>query len=242
LVAIEAVSLQEYDDAIAAADQAKAALNKAKADIDYTKVYSPISGYVGKSNVTEGTLVTANQVGILTTVTQLDPIYVDMAQPTKDMLQLGQQKEIPVSLIMEGTEYQNTGVLKFSEVFADESTDSVRLRAKFSNKDKKLIPGMFVNAKLHLKPIDAITVPQKATNRGPDGSLIVWVVDQNNVAKPRPIKAEKTSDDNWIVSEGLADGEVVILEGFQKLSDGAKVKPIAVQTLFAKEGGIAERR
>ncbi len=230
LIEVEAVSKQEFDDITAAFVQAKADVKKAKTNLNYTKVYAPISGYIGKSNLTEGALVTANQTEVLTTITQLDPIYVDMAQPTKDVLAMGNQNEIPVSLIVDDQNYEQTGTLKFSENFADESTDSVRLRAKFSNKNKKLIPGMFVVAKLHLKPIEAITVPQKAATRMPDGNLSIWVVGADNIAKLRIIKAEKTFSDSWIVSEGLEENELVIVEGFLKIADGIKVNPITLET------------
>lgn len=221
----DAISKQEFDDINATFAQAKADVSKARKNFDYTKVLAPISGYIGKSNVTEGALVTANQAEVLTTITQLDPIYVDMEQPSKDVIAIGHHKEIPVSLTTEDPTYQNTGKLKFSEMFADESTDSVRLRAIFSNKDKKLIPGMFVSAKLNLTPFEAITVPQRATTRTPTGGLVVWVVEAENIAKSRPIKATKIFGDSWIVEEGLTEGETIIYEGFQKISDGAKVSP-----------------
>ena len=167
----DAISKQDFDDITSAYAKAEADLKKAATNLAYTRVLAPISGYIGKSNVTEGMLVNANQAGVLTTITQLDPIYVDMVQPAKDVLRLGDQTEIPVNLVIDEVEYKEMGTLKFAEKFADEGTDSVRLRAIFSNKDQKLIPGMFVNAKLHLKPIEAIIVPQKATSRAPDGSL-----------------------------------------------------------------------
>lgn len=229
LLKVEGVSKQEYDDINAALAKAKSDYKKAKQNLDYSKVAAPISGYIGKSNVTEGAIVTANQAMPLTTITELDPLYVDMVQPSKDSLKIGDQKNITVSLSIDGEEHEEKGKLKFTEVFADEGTDSVRLRAKFSNKNKKLIPGMFVNAKLHLKPIKAITVPQRATIRNPDGSLMIWVVENGNVAKARMIKAEQSLDDKWIVLDGLQDGEIIVYEGFLKLADGAKVKPVAIE-------------
>jgi len=227
LVELDAVSKQEYDDAVASYESAKATAELARNNLDYAKVMAPISGYIGKNNITEGRLVTKNQADVLTTITQLDPVYVDMAQPTRDMLKLENQKEIKVTVLTDDPAYKNSGTLKFSEVFADESTDSVRLRAIFSNKDGKLIPGMFVTGKLHLKPIEAVIVPQKATTRTPDGNLLVFVVKEG-IAKARSIKAEQTYNDNWVVIEGLEDGEVVILEGYQKIADGAKVNPVEV--------------
>ncbi len=224
----DAISKQEFDDINAALAKAQADVKKAKTNLVYTKVYAPISGYIGKSNITEGALVTANQATILTTITQLDPIYVDMAQPSRDMIKLGNQEEIEVTLIVDGGIGENKGTLKFSEVFADETTDSVRLRAIFDNKDKKLIPGMFVNAKLHLKPIEAITIPQRAANRGFDGNLVVWVVDKDNIVKSRSIKSDQISEDKWIVLDGLEEGDVIVYEGFQKISEGAKIKPVFI--------------
>ncbi len=226
----DAVSKQEFDDVEAAFAQANAEAEAAKKKLDYTKVYAPISGYIGKSNVTEGALVTANQMAALTTITELNPIYVDMVQPSKEAVKMGDQKEIEVSLKTDDAAYKNVGKLKFTEVFVDVSTDSVRLRAIFSNKDKKLLPGMFVKAKLHLKEMEAITVPQRVASRGPDGNLMVWTVDKENSAKPRVIKASQALGDSWIVEEGLEDGVVIICEGFQKLVDGAKVKPILMVT------------
>lgn len=221
----DAISKQEYEDIYAQFIQADSLVKKAQTNLSYTQVLAPISGYIGKSNFTEGTLVTANQATVLTTITQLDPIYIDMVQPSRDMIKLGDQTEIAVSLLGDGFVYDNVGVLKFSEMFADASTDSVRLRAVFDNKDKKFIPGMFVRARLHLKPIEAISVPQKAASRGPNGVLTVWVVEDDSVHK-REIKASQTSQDLWIVDEGLKEGDLVVLEGFQKLVDGAKIKPV----------------
>lgn len=228
LLNLDAVSRQEYDDITASLAQARANFKTAKTNLTYTKVLAPISGYVGKSNITEGMLVTANQVDFLTTITQLDPIYVDMAQSTKDAMLMGDQKGIPVSVFVDDIEVENSGTLKFVEVFADETTDSVRLRAQFSNKSKKLIPGMFVTAKLHLKPFYALTVPQVAATRAPDGSLIVWVVE-NGLAKMRVVKADQAYGDSWIIKEGINEGDTIIYEGFMKIAEGAPVNPVELK-------------
>lgn len=225
LLALDVVSKQEADDLEAAFSQAESEAKRAQMNLKYTKVLAPISGYIGKSNLTEGALVTANQVEVLTTITQLDPIYVDMVQSTQEALQLGDQSDILVTVNNENGGVISEGRLKFSEVFADASTDSIRLRAVFSNENKKLIPGMFVTAKLHLKPVEAVLVPQRAAMRAANGGLMVWVV-QEGVAKMRPIKAEKTFEDFWVVDEGLENGEVVILEGYQKIGDGMKVNAV----------------
>ena len=228
MLAVDAVSKQEYEDSVAAYEQARSEVNRAQTNLNYARVYAPISGYIGKSNLSEGTLVTANQEQVLTTITQLDPIYVDLVLPSRDALELNNYQKIPVSVIVDEVEYETRGTLKFAEVFADESTDSVRLRAVFANKNKKLLPGMFVNARLHLKKSGTITVPQRSTNRGPDGNLAVLIVGPDNILKSRIIKAEQTSGDRWIVTEGLDDGDMIVYEGFQKLADGAKIKPLPV--------------
>ncbi len=222
----DAVSKQEFDDAVATYALADADFRKARTNLDFSKVLAPISGFVGKSNVTEGALASVTASPILTTITQLDPIYVDVVQPSKDALKMSEQIGIEVGLINDELNYSERGELKLVEVFADESTDSVRLRAIFKNAERKLIPGMFVNARLFLKPFEAITVPQKAASRAPDGSLLVWVVTPENTAKMRPIKASQIFGDSWIVSEGLQEGEVVIVAGFLKIAEGAVVNPV----------------
>ncbi len=236
LLELDAVSKQEHDEAATELAQAQADFKKSKTELAYTKVLAPISGYVGKSNIPSGMLVTANQAEVLTTIIQIDPVYVDMTQPSKEAEKLSEQKGIPVSLTIDEVPYENQGVFLFSETFVDDSTDSVRLRAEFSNKNKKLMPGMFVTAKLHLKSFEAITIPQRATIRGNDGNLIVWVVDENNIAKPRPIKSSQAFNDTWIVEEGLNEGEKIIYEGFQKIADGAKVNPVLAPVEEKSEG------
>lgn len=226
LLAQDAISKQEFDDIKASFAAAQSEFSAAKKNLEYTKILAPISGHIGKSNITEGALVTANQTNILTTITQLDPVYVDFEQPSRDVISAGHHKKIPVTLFTDDPDYQNTGEVLFSEKFVDESTDSVRLRAIFQNKDQKLLPGMFVKGKIYLKPFKAITVPQRAASRAPNGALTVWVVDEGSFAKPRIIKADKIYQDSWIVKDGVNEGEIIVYEGFQKLADGAKVKPI----------------
>jgi len=228
LLASEAISKQEFDDVMASYGLAESEFKKAKTNLEYSKVLAPISGYIGKSNFTEGALVSANQIDVLTTITQLDPIYVDMAQPSKDFAKIENQKDLVVSAIIDGETYEEAGILQFSEVFVDPATDSVRLRALFPNKAKKLLPGMFVNAKIHLSENEVITVPQKATTRGSDGVLTVFVVDENNIIKTQAIKEGNISGDSWIVLEGLNEGDMVVYEGHQKIAEGAKVNPVEV--------------
>lgn len=226
----DAISKQEFDDIQASESQAKSDYAKAKKDLDYTKVLAPISGYIGKTNYTEGALVTANQSEPLVTITQLDPVYVDLQQATADVIAAGHHKNVPVTLVSKDQTLQKKGTLKFSEKFADQDTDSVNLRAVFSNKDQKLLPGMFVTAKVHLKAFNAVTIPQRVTSRVANGGLSVFVVQPDNTVKMRVIKADKIFGDSWIVEEGLEEGEIVVYEGFQKIADGAKIKPVTLKT------------
>ena len=251
LVKIEAVSKQANDDAQAGLKQAqaevaaaKAALDKAKIDLDYTRLKSPIAGRIGRSAVTAGALVTANQVQALATVQQLDPIYVDLTQSSADMLRLrgeiaagrlqaGAKGELPVKLILEdGSEYAAEGRLALSEVTVDESTDSMTLRAQFSDADGVLLPGMYVRARLPQGTrSDAILVPHKALSRDPLGNALVMAVDAESKVVARPVQVAQSLGENWVVTSGVKAGERIIIEGLQKVRPG-----VAVQ---AEEAGAA---
>ncbi len=229
LVINDAVSKQELSDAGAEYAKAVSELSKAKKNLEFTKVLAPISGYIGKTNVTEGALVTANQTQVMTTITQLDPIYVDLEQSTKDVAAMIDEDGIEVKVSTEDKNYEKVGTLKFREMFADESTDSVRLRAVFSNEDRKLLPGMFVTARVSLPSFEAITVPQRVTNRAPNGNLVVFVVGEDGAVASRPIKADRVFGDSWIVEGGISEGEKNVYEGFQKIREGIKINPIDPQ-------------
>ncbi len=229
LVINDAVSKQELSDAGAEYAKAVSELSKAKKNLEFTKVLAPISGYIGKTNVTEGALVTANQTQVMTTITQLDPIYVDLEQSTKDVAAMIDEDGIEVKVSTEDKNYEKVGTLKFREMFADESTDSVRLRAVFSNEDRKLLPGMFVTARVSLPSFEAITVPQRVTNRAPNGNLVVFVVGEDGAVASRPIKAVRVFGDSWIVEGGISAGEKNVYEGFQKIREGIKINPIDPQ-------------
>lgn len=244
LVKIDAVSKQANDDAQAALKQAqaevaaaKAALDKARIDLDYTRLKSPISGRIGRSAVTPGALVTANQVQALATVQQLDPIYVDLTQSSADMLrmraeiaagrlQAGAKGEVPVKLILEdGSEYAVEGRLALSEVTVDEGTGSVTLRARFPNADGVLLPGMYVRARLPQGTrSEAILVPHKALSRDPLGNALVMVVNAESKVEARPVKVAQSLASDWVVTGGLAAGERIIVEGLQKARPGAPVQ------------------
>ncbi|MBN3132180.1 efflux RND transporter periplasmic adaptor subunit [Pectobacterium brasiliense] len=237
------VSKQDYDQAVATSRQADAAVQAAKAAVDtaqinlaYTKVNSPIEGRVGKSTVTEGALVATGQATALTTVQQLDPIYVDVTQSSNDFLQLKKELEngtlkqsegkANVRLLLEnGTEYTEAGTLEFSDVTVDETTGSITLRAIFPNPQHNLLPGMFVRARLDsgVNPT-ALLVPQQGVSRDPRGQATAMVVGEGDKVEPRTLKTSKAIGDKWLVTEGLKAGDRVIVTGLQKIRPGAQVK------------------
>ena len=239
LVAQNAVSKQEYDDVIAQKEQAQAAISVAEAAVDvakvnmgYTKVYAPISGRISRSYVTEGTLVTTNQAQQLATITQLDPVYIDMQESGASIITLRQsmrkQGSMDVELTVDevtGKRYEQKGSVKFSEVTVDESTGSVTLRAEMPNPDGVLLPGLFVKGHVITGRENALLVPQRATTRQPDGSLSVYVVNQNNEVEGRTLEIGKIYRDQYVVLNGVNEGEKVIVTGYQKVKPGAKVNP-----------------
>ena len=246
LVAIKAVSQQEYDDASALLKQveadvavSQAAVDTARINLAYTSVKAPISGRIGRSTVTDGALVTANQTAPMAAIQQLDPIYVDVTQSSAELLRLkrnlanGEIKgknggQAKVKLLLEdGSSYPQEGTLKLSEVAVEQETGSVTLRALFPNPDQLLLSGMFVRAILEEgTKEDAILVPQRGVTRSPNGSAMVMVVGAEEKVEPRVIKVSRTVGDNWLVSDGLKAGDRVILEGIQKARPGTPVKAI----------------
>ncbi|MGO3911734.1 efflux RND transporter periplasmic adaptor subunit [Huaxiibacter chinensis] len=245
LVGTQYVSRQEYDQAVANARQADASVMAAQAGVEtarinlaYTKVSSPISGRIGKSTVTEGALVTNGQVTALATVQQLDPIYVDVTQSSTDFMQLQQsslqkgQGTRTVQLLMEnGQPYPLKGTLQFSDVTVDESTGSITLRAVFPNPQHRLLPGMFVRARIDegIQP-DAILVPQQGVTRTPRGDATVLVVDEQNKVESRTVVAPQAIGDRWLVTQGLKNGDRVIVSGLQKVRPGVAVVATADAT------------
>ena len=245
LVKIKGVSQQDYDDANAALKQSeadvayqKALVENAHINLAYTKVKAPISGRIGRSTVTDGALVTANQPAPLATIQQLDSMYVDVTQSSAELLRLKRSLaggllkssagQARVKLLLEdGTPYPLPGILKFSEVTVDQSTGSITLRAVFPNPNKTLLPGMFVRAVLEEGISEqAILVPQRGVTRNPAGNAMVMVVGAEEKVEPRVIKVERTMGDNWLVSEGLKAGDRVILEGIQRARPGTQVKAV----------------
>jgi membrane fusion protein, multidrug efflux system len=246
LVALKAVSQQDYDDAYASLKQAEADVASAKAAVEttrinlaYTKVTAPISGRIGRSTVTDGALVTASQPAALATIQQLGSMYVDVTQSSAELLRMKQNlasglvknggaSQARVKLMLEdGSPYPQPGTLKFSEVTVDQSTGSITLRAIFPNPKQTLLPGMFVRAIVEEGVNEhAILVPQRGVSRNPKGDAVVLVVGAGEKAEVRQVKVSRTVGDSWLVSDGLQPGDRVILEGLQKARPGTTVKAV----------------
>lgn len=246
LIDQEAVSAQEYDDAVAGVAQAKAAIALAEAEVqtakinlDYTKVYAPISGYIGPSSVTEGALVTAQQETALSTIRQLDPVYVDLSQAAAEARKIQERimmdrisgnpkTEYKVFLLLgnSGETYPHEGTLDATDLAVDPQTGTIRLRSVFPNPDVALLPGLFVRASLEMVgDTKAIVIPQKSVRIQPDGATSAWVIDENDQAKQREVRTGAPYQNNWVILDGLDTGDRVIVEGTMNLRAGAKVRP-----------------
>lgn len=247
LLAIEGVSQQEADDAKMAHEQAiaqvaqmQATLASAQINLDYTKVRAPISGRIGKSTVTPGALVTANQETSLATIRTLDPIYVDMTQSSAELLKLRRllgesgmkSGRANVHLKLEdGSEYSEGGSMKFQEVAVDESTGSVTLRAEFPNPKGVLLPGMYVRAMLdQAVSTTAILAPQQGVTRDVKGNATALVLTADNKVEQRILTTERAIGDRWLISNGLNQGDRLIVEGTNKVRPGDTVNPVDVGT------------
>ena len=250
LVNDKAVSQQAYDEARAASLQADAALEQARINLRYTKVMAPISGRIGRSAVTEGALVSNGQAGAMATIQQLDPIYVDVTQSSKELLRLrrdlaegrlqkASDSAAKVALKLEdGSRYAHEGTLEFSEVAVDESTGSVTLRAVFPNPDHLLLPGMFVHAEL-LSGVkqNAILAPQQGVTRNQRGEPTAMVVGADNKVEQRVLKADRTAGSAWLVEDGLKEGDRLITEGLQFVQPGAEVKAVPASNVKTEQPG-----
>jgi len=249
LMAANAVSQQENDEAIAARARAEADVAEARAAVDtarinvvYTQVLSPITGRIGRALVTEGALVTSAQQNALATVQQLDPIYVDITQSSTELLRLQRQlasgelvatdkHEAEVGLTLEdGTIYAQRGRLKVSEVSVDPGTGSVLLRAVFPNPQRELLPGMFVRAQLTRGTrAAALLVPQRGVSRNSRGEATVMVVGSDDMVNERVVVADRAIDGEWLITGGLAAGDRVVLDGLQKIKPGVAVKAVPAE-------------
>ncbi|GAA4716930.1 efflux RND transporter periplasmic adaptor subunit [Sphingomonas lutea] len=243
LAEMEAISKQEYTDALAQARQADAAvaqsaaaLRSAQIDQRFTRVPAPISGRISLSNFTEGALVTANQADALATIARLDPVFVDIQQSAADLLNLRQAlarggtapttAQVRLKL-PDGSYYGYSGTVEFSQVLVNQETGTVTLRARFANPQSLLLPGMFVTAEFaQAVNTAAFLVPQQAVTRDPRGNATLFVVGPGNRAVQRVVVADRTQGTNWVVTQGLAPGERVITQGLNNLRDGAEIRPV----------------
>ncbi|MCD0501984.1 efflux RND transporter periplasmic adaptor subunit [Bordetella petrii] len=245
-----AVSRQAYDDAVASRDQAaadvqsaKAALETARINLVYTRVLSPIEGIIGRSSVTEGALVTANQAAALAAVQQIDPIYVDVTQSSVEMLRLrsaldsgmlrreeGKDAARVQLTLADGSRYAAEGTLQFSEITVDEGTGSVTLRAVFPNPDHRLLPGMFVRARVieGVAP-QGLLAPQRGITRNQRGVPTALVVNGDGKAELRTLKVDRAIGDQWLVTEGLKAGDKIIVQGLQNVKPGDAVEATEFQ-------------
>jgi membrane fusion protein, multidrug efflux system len=258
LVEANAVSKQDYDNAVASQGEAVAQVASAKADVQtaqinlgYTDVVSPVTGQAGISQVTPGAYVQAAQATLMVTVQQFDPVYVDLTQSSLDGLKLRRQIQegrltttgpdaAKVTLILEdGREYPEKGRLQFTDVSVDHSTGSVTVRAVFDNKDHMLLPGMFVRARIEegVNP-HALVVPVVGVTHDQKGTAIAMLVDRDNKVVQRPIVTSGTVGQNWIVESGVKPGDRVIVEGMDKVRPGMEVKAVAAN-LAQRDGAAA---
>ena len=259
LVAANAVSKQDYDNAVAAQGQAaadvaagKAAVETAQINLGYTDVTSPVTGQVGVSQVTPGAYVQASAATLLATVQQLDPVYVDLTQSSLDGLKLRREIQegrlktngpdaAKVSLILEdGRTYSEKGKLQFTDVTVDQGTGSVTVRAIFQNKDKVLLPGMFVRAKIEEGVNEnALVVPQVGITHDQKGQPTALVVGEDNKVALRQLVTSGTYGSNWVVENGLKPGDRVIVQGTDKAKPGMQVKAVAAQLPASPASGAA---
>lgn len=256
LAAINAVGQQDYDDARAALEQAEANLSvrktavevnranmqRASIDLSYTPIKAPISGRIGKSNITVGAMVTAYQPVPLAVIQQLDPVYVDVTQANAELLRLrrsmesgelkrsgGGQRKVKL-LLEDGTEYPLSGALQFRDVTVDPTTGSVTLRIVFANPRQVLLPGTFVRAVVEEGVREqAILVPQQGVSRDPKGNPVGLVVDGSGKVEQRPLTLDRAIGDKWLVVQGLAPGDRLVVEGSQNVRAGDTVKTVAFE-------------
>jgi len=257
LVGINAVSKQEYDNADASAQQARAnvaaqrgALQAAQVNQNFTRIRAPISGRISRSLFTPGALVQAGQADALTTIQRTDTVYVDVSQSAAQIIDLKQAMKkggiseaqgARIQLILpNGSAYPIEGRLQFSEVTVDPTSGAVTLRATFPNPDGLLLPGMYARAKLiEGERTQAILAPQQGISRDARGRATAMVVGKDNKVEMRQVTVDRAVGDKWIVTDGLKAGDKLIVEGLVNLRPGTVVKPGAPQQVTAPEGGAA---
>ncbi len=257
LVKTSVISKQERENAVAALHQAQADVGVAEAALEssavvlgYARITAPISGRIGKSTVTRGALVTANQAQPLATVQQFDPIYVDLAQSSSELLALRQDlasgrlttsSDIPVTILLEnGERYAHPGTFKFADVTVDPSTGSFSLRVLVPNPDHLLMPGMYVRAVITPAVIqNAVLAPQQGITHDPKGNATAMVLQPDGTVARREVTVSRTIGDQWLVKDGLAAGDRIVIAGLQKIQPGMPVVATEAAAKPAAEGAGA---
>ncbi|RWC45520.1 MAG: efflux RND transporter periplasmic adaptor subunit [Mesorhizobium sp.] len=260
LIKQNAISKQDYDDAVASLAQAKADVASARASVesarinlDYTRITAPIGGRIDKSSLTPGALVTANQDTVLTTIRTLDPINVDVTESSTNLLNLRQAiaegrlkfngSGISVKLKLDnGTVYSQTGKMEFAEANVSETTGTFSLRAEFPNPDRLLLPGMYVRAVVEAAVApNSYLVPQRAVTRNAKGEATAMVVNAEGKVEERILAVRNSVGNNWLVESGVSDGDRVIVEGTQLVRAGALASPVEA-TIDETTGEVTERQ
>lgn len=249
LIKFDGISKQELDDAkasylqvLASFEEKKAALESSKINLERTQIKAPISGYIGVSNITLGSLVQANQTEALTTIRDTSMVFVDLNQSQSQLLALRklldkqsvEKGSTEVTLILsDGTIYEHKGILKLQELFVDESTSSVTLRAEFPNEKSELLTGMFVKALIN-GAIDnkAFLLPQQAVSRDEKANPVVTIIKEDNSIKKQIISIERAIGNKWVVTNGITNNDKIIIEGLNKISPKSKVNPIDVTNKY----------
>lgn len=241
---VGALALADADVALAEANLAAARLN-----LDYSEVKAPISGRIGRANITEGALVGPTDVESLARVQQLDPVYADFTQPASELLRLrrafaagelsmtGEAEPAARLKLSDGSDYAHVGTLLFSEATVDETTGQVTMRASFPNPEGDLLPGLYVRVAIEQAvQNDALAIPRQAVQYDGGGQALIYLVGADNVVERRVVRTGRLVGDRIVVEEGLAAGERVIVEGFQKIGPGATVAPTEWKTAMAAPG------
>ncbi len=230
-------------------ESAKAALNAAKIDLELTKIRAPFDGVTTISQVSIGNIVTANQTTALTTLRNIDPIYIDLIDSSTNLLELraavasgrlhGDPRTADISLTLEdGTRYERTGRLDMSELAVSETTGTYQIRAVFDNPDNIILPGMYVRASVTVGNENGYLIPQRAGTRNARGELSARFVTADGKVETRAFASSKSSGNNWLVTEGIADGDRLVVDGFQWIADGAAVQ--AVEATVDDQGLVVE--
>lgn len=217
--------------------EAKAALNSAQINLDLTEIHAPFEGVTSSSKFSIGNVVTANQADALTTLRRLDPIYIELTESSANLLRLKQaiaagrlsdgDEKTDIQLTLEdGIEYPHVGKLDMSEMAVSETTGTYSIRAVFDNPDNMILPGMYVRATVTVGKENGYLIPQRAANRNARGELTAKFVNAQNIVETRTFTESNVSGNNWLVAEGINDGDKLIVDGFQWIGDGAPVAPV----------------